>query len=49
MFVNALTANDKYFPLNTDNLTQPIQIQFSQKEKTFFSIFLCIFEIYIKF
>ena len=49
MFVNALTANDKYFLLNTDNLTQPIQIQFSQKEKAFFSIFLWIFEIYIKF
>ena len=33
--VNTLTANDKYTLLNRDNLTQPIQIHLSQKEKTF--------------
>ena len=47
-FVNKLTDDDKYSLLNRDNLTQPIQIILSQKEKTFF-IFLFIFEIYIIF
>ena len=37
---NTFTADDKYSPLNRDNLTQPIQNQLSQKEKTF-SEFFC--------
>ena len=48
LFVNTLTADDKYSLLNTDNLTQPIQILLPQK-KNFFSVLLCILEIYIKF
>ena len=36
-FVNTLTADDKYSLLNRDNLTQPIQMQLSQKQKTFFT------------
>ena len=43
LFVNILTANDKHYMLNRDNLTQPIQIQLSQKQKgfsEFFSTFL---------
>ena len=36
MFVNTLSADDKYSFLNRDNLTQPIQMQFSQKVKTFY-------------
>ena len=42
LFVNTLVA-DEYSLLNIDNLTQPIQMQLSQKQKTlskFFSIFL---------
>ena len=35
MFVNILTAVDKYSLLNRDNLRQPIQRQLSQKWKTF--------------
>ena len=35
LFVNTLTADDKYSLLNRDNLTQPIQILLSQKQKTF--------------
>ena len=35
-FFNKLTDDDKYSLLNRDNLTQPIQIILSQKEKTFF-------------
>ena len=34
-FVNTLTADDKYFLLNTDKLTEPIQILLSQKQETF--------------
>ena len=43
LFVNTLTDDDKYFLLYRDNLTQPIQILLSQKQKTFsqfFSAFL---------
>ena len=32
-FVNTLAVNDKHYLLNRDNLTQPIQIQLSQKQK----------------
>ena len=43
LFVNTLTVDDKNYVLNRDNLTQPIQIQLSQKQKTlsqFFYAFL---------
>ena len=40
MFVNTLTAADKYFPLNRDNLTQPIRTQLSQKQQAFPKVFL---------
>ena len=47
--VNTLSADDKYSLLNRDNLAEPIQMKLFRKEKDFFSIFLWIFEIYIKF
>ena len=34
-----MTVDDKHYMLNRDNLTQPIQIQLSQKQKTFSQIF----------
>ena len=34
-FLNTLTDDDKYSLLYGDNLTQPIQILLSQKQKTF--------------
>ena len=40
MFVNTLTADDKYSPLNRDNLTQPIRTQLSQKQEAFPEFFL---------
>ena len=40
MFVNTLTADDKYFLLNRDNLTPPIRMQLSQKQETFSEFFL---------
>ena len=35
MVVNTLAADEKYPVLNRDNLTIPIQMQLSQKKKTF--------------
>ena len=35
LLVNTLTDDDKYSLLHRDNLTQPIQILLSQKQKTF--------------
>ena len=40
MFVNTLTADDKYSPLNRDNLTQPIRTKLSQKQEAFSKFFL---------
>ena len=39
VFLNTLTDDDKYFLLYRDNLTQPIQILLSQKQKTFSQLF----------
>ena len=39
LFLNTLTDDDKYSLLYGDNLTQPIQILLSQKQKTFFEFF----------
>ena len=39
LFVNTLTDYDKYCLLYRDNLTQPIHILLSQKQKTFSRIF----------
>ena len=39
LFVNTLTENEKYCLLYRDNLTQPIQILLSPKQKTFFQFF----------
>ena len=40
MFVNTLTADDKYSPLNRDNLTKPIRTKLSQKQQAFRLFFL---------
>ena len=39
LFVNTLSADDNYSLLNRENLTQPIQMQLSQKQKTFSPFF----------
>ena len=39
LFVNTLTADDKYSLLNRDNLTQPIQILISEKQRIFSNFF----------
>ena len=40
-----IEADGKYSLLNTDNLTQPIEMELSQKQKTFATFFLCILKI----
>ena len=35
LFVNTFTADDKHYLLNRENLAQRIQMQLSQKQKTF--------------
>ena len=42
LFPNTLSADGKYSLLNRDNLTQPIQMQLSRKQKIF-SEFFCAF------
>ena len=42
LFVNTLTADDKYSLLNTGNLTQHVHMHLSQKQKDF-SQFFCAF------
>ena len=47
VFVTKLTADEKYFVQDCQNLQLPIQMQLSEK-KNFFSIFSSISGIYIK-
>ena len=47
--LNTLTANYEYSRSNTDNLLLPLQMQLSEKLKTFSAFFYCIFRICIKF
>ena len=44
-----LTVYEKHHLLTRDNLTQTIQIQLSEKQKTFCEFFFCILKIYNKF
>ena len=39
LFLDSLKADEKHYLLTRDNLTQPIQIEISQKQKTFFEFF----------
>ena len=39
LFCNTLTADDNHYLLNRDNLARPIQMQLSQKQKTFSQFF----------
>ena len=48
LFVNTLTVNDKHYLLKRENLTQPIQMQLSQKQKNL-SIFFWISKSILNF
>ena len=43
LFVDTLTVNEKRYLLTTDNLTQTIETQLSEKQKTFFFFFFLHF------
>ena len=49
LFVNTFPADEKHYLLNRDNLTQPIQIQLSQKQKTFSQFFFAFLESMLNF
>ena len=49
MFVNTLTADDKYSLLNRDNLTQQNRTQLSQKQKAFSQFFLAFSKYTLNF
>ena len=49
MFVNTLTADDKYSLLNRDNLTQQNRAQLSQKQKAFSEFFLAFSKYTLNF
>ena len=49
LFVNALTANDKYSLLNRGILTQQIQMHLSQKQKDFSDMICAFFESALNF
>ena len=49
LFVNILTVDDKHYLLNRDKLTQPIQIQLSQKQKAFSKFVFAFFKSILNF
>ena len=49
MFVNILTAADKCFLPNRDNLRQPIHVILFQKQKTFSEYFSAILKSRLNF
>ena len=49
LFVNTLTVDEKHYLLNRDNLTQPIQIQLSQKQKIFSELFFAFLKSILNF
>ena len=49
LFVNSLKVDEKHCLLTRDNLTEPMQIELSQKQKTFFQIFFALLTSIINF
>ena len=49
LFLNILTDDDKYCLLYRDNLTQPIEILLSQKQKTFSEFFSALSKCILNF
>ena len=49
MIVNTLIADDKHYQLNRDNLTPPIQMQLSQKQKNFSQLFFAFSKSILNF
>ena len=49
LFPNTLSADRKYSLFNRDNLTQPIQMQLSLKQKTFYQFFAAFLKSSLNF
>ena len=49
LLVKTLPADDKHYLLNRDNLAQPIQMQLSQKQKTFSEFFFAFLKSILNF
>ena len=49
LFVNTLTAGEKHYLFNRDNLTQPSQMQLSQKQKSFSELFFSFLKSILNF
>ena len=49
LFLNTLTVNEKHYVLTRENLTQTIQIQLSQKHKTFLEFFCALLKCILNF
>ena len=49
LFVNTFTATDKYSLLNGNNLTQPLQMQLSEKQSVFFQFLLKVLKSRLNF
>ena len=49
LLVNTLAADEKYLVLHRDNLTIPIQMQLSQKQKTFSEFFAAFLKFRVNF
>ena len=49
LFVNTMTLDEKHYLLTGDNLTQTIQIQLSEKQKTFFEFFFAFLKSILHF
>ena len=49
LLVNTLAADEKYPVLSRDNLTIPIQMQLSQKQKTFSEFFAAFLKFRVNF
>ena len=44
-----MTVDEKHYRLTRDNLTQTIQVQLPQKQKTFFQFFLAFLKALLNF
>ena len=49
VFVNTLTVDDKHYLLNRDNITQRIQMQLTQKQKTFSEFLFAFLKFILNF
>ena len=49
LFVNTLTVNDKHYLLNRDNLIKQIEMQLSEKQKTFSEFFFPVLKSILNF